>query len=273
MKYTVIKPQENCGMCGYLWQTIRGIYHNPNKNYYIDFENSIYKSSNVLHGKTDNIWDHFFKQPYCEEKPIASDIEKEVGIIFDNESEFVWSEIKPNTKEEIQRKRYKFNEIIKKYFILREEMQDKIEDFYNKNFKDKRVLGVHFRGTDHPHKKPMDQYMTLVKEKLVNYDVLFVCTDEYERYRLSQIVFPNKFISYGSIKSKNNNIPLHSDISMHPPQYGVRNNLDEYQRKIAEDVIIEAYLMSRVNFLMCCPDSNVNFLARAINPELESVSL
>ena len=52
-----------------------------------------------------------------------------------------------------------------------------------------------------------------------------------------------------------------------------RNNSFEYQHKIAEDVIVEAFLMSKVDFLMCCPDSNVNMLARAINPTLSSMSL
>ncbi len=267
MKYIIVKPQENCGMCGYLWQTIRAIYHNPNMKYYIDFSNSIYKTN------TDNVWDYFFQQPHSDIKPSIEDIEREVGIIFDSSSEFVTSEIKPNTIEEIQRRRQNFHEIINKYFVLRKETMDKIEQFHDKYFKGKKVLGVHFRGTDHPHKKPMDQYLSAVKEKLINYDVLFVSTDEYERFRLSQLVFPNKFISYSSLKSPIHNIPLHSDVNGHPPYYGIRNNSKEYQYKIAEDVIIESYLLSKVDFLMCCPDSNVNFLSRAINPNLNSITL
>ena len=114
-KFIIIKPQENCGMCGYIWQTIRGIFHNPNKKYYIDFSNSIYKS------KIDNrnIWDDFFHQPHINSKPSNEEIEKIVGIIFDQESNFIWDEITPNTKEEIEKRRLIFNSIIKSRIFYR----------------------------------------------------------------------------------------------------------------------------------------------------------
>jgi hypothetical protein len=265
-KYILIKPQENCGMCGYIWQTIRAIYHNPNKKYYIDFTNSIYRPT----GTSDNVWDYFFQQPHTNIKPSSEQIEKEVGIIFDQHSEFIWRDIKPNTPEEIQRRRNEFATIIASYCILLPELQQKIDTFVKENFEGKKVLGVHFRGTDHPDKKNMDKYMQTVKETLVNYDKIFVCSDEYERLRLAEVAFKDKFICYNSLRSKLNNIPLHS----HPndPRYN-RNDTQEYQKKIAEDVILEAFLMSKTDFLMCCPESNVNFLARAINPKLQSISL
>ena len=51
------------------------------------------------------------------------------------------------------------------------------------------------------------------------------------------------------------------------------NNKEEYQYKIAEDVIIEAYLMSKVDLLMCCEGSNVNHLSRTINPNLPTIDV
>jgi hypothetical protein len=208
-KYIIIDPQGYCGMCGYLWQTIRAIYHNPNKLYYIDFSTSIYKTKN------ENVWDYFFEQPHTTNKPLPDQIEKKVGIIFDQESEFVWRNIQPNTIEEIQKRRHAFSEIIKKYMVLKPDIQNKIDNFVNKNFKNKKILGVHFRGTDHPN-------------------------------------------------------PLHS------PFYETRfprNGSFEYQYKIAEDVIIEAFLMSKVDYLLCCEASNVNYLARAINPTLKALEV
>jgi hypothetical protein len=262
-KYIIIDPQGYCGMCGYLWQTIRAIYHNPNKLYYIDFSTSIYKTKN------ENVWDYFFEQPHTTNKPLPDQIEKKVGIIFDQESEFVWRNIQPNTIEEIQKRRHAFSEIIKKYMVLKPDIQNKIDNFVNKNFKNKKILGVHFRGTDHPDKKSMDYYLQIVKEMLPNYDGLFVCSDEYERFRMAEVTFKNKIISYDSIRSKNSN-PLHS------PFYETRfprNGSFEYQYKIAEDVIIEAFLMSKVDYLLCCEASNVNYLARAINPTLKALEV
>ncbi len=264
-KYVLIKPQENCGMCGYIWQTIRAMYHNPNKKYYIDFANSIYKSNNK-----DNVWDYFFQQPHTATRPIPQEIEKEVGIIFDQESEFIWREIRPNTTEEIQKRRNVFGDIIQKYIKLQPNIQQKVDSFVETNFKNKRILGIHLRGTDHPEKKHMDVYLQAAKDILPNYDVVFISSDEYDRFRLAEIAFSHKAVSYNSIRSKTSNIPLHS----HPyDRRYQRNDTFEYQYKIAEDVIIEAYLMSKVNYLMCCSGSNVNYFARAINPNLEAVEL
>ena len=105
-KYLIIEPEGYCGMCGYLWQTIRAIYHNPNKLYYIDFATSIYKTQN------DNVWDYFFEQPHINHKPNDEDVEGKVGIIFDQASEFVWRNTQPCTLEEIQKRRNEFSKII-----------------------------------------------------------------------------------------------------------------------------------------------------------------
>lgn len=262
-KYFIIEPEGYCGMCGYLWQTIRAIYHNPDKLYYIDFTTSVYKT------RDDNVWDYFFEQPYTNIKPKPEETEGKVGIIFDQASEFIWRNIEPNTPEEIQKRRIKFSEIIKKYIVLKPNVQKKVDDFVEKNFKGKRVLGVHFRGTDHPNKKPMDHYLQVVKEKLVDYDVLFVSSDEHDRFRLTEIVFKDKVVYYDSIRSPNEN-PL--NIPYYYTHYP-RNGTFEYQYKIAEDVIIEAFLMSKVDYLLCCEASNVNYFARAINPDLQSLEV
>ena len=264
-KYIIVKPEKNCGMCGYIWQVIRAIYQNPEKKYYIDFQNSIYKSKS-----NENVWDCFFEQPCVTEKPNSSEVEDVVGILWDQKSEFIYKSIIPNTKEEIQKRRNDFSKIISTYLIPKENIRMKIADFVKKNFEGNRVLGVHFRGTDHPEKKPMHQYMQHIKDIISKYDKIFICSDEYDRFRMAEVAFGKKVISWDSIRSKEEATPLHS----HPsdPRYN-RNGSCEYQYKIAEDVIVEAYLLSKVDFLFCCSGSNVNYLARAINPNLDYVEL
>tara|TARA_R110000851_G_scaffold309984_1_gene469598 strand:+ start:3879 stop:4676 length:798 start_codon:yes stop_codon:yes gene_type:complete len=262
-KYTIIKPEDNCGMCGYIWQTLRAMYHNPDKKYYVDFSNSIYKIND------ENIWDYFFEQPHTDKYPSESEIENVVGIIFDQESEFLSNEIKPNTEEEIQRRRLMFNEVIDKYFRLKPEVQEKIDSFVDQNFMGNKVLGVHFRGTDHPDKKHMDDYMSFIRKKVLDYDKLFICSDEWDRFRLAEISNKNKAISYDSIRSKGG-VPLHGH-----PVYSPHKRVEDfdYQYKIAEDVIVESYLMSKVDYLVCCSGSNVNYFSRVINPNLEAIEL
>jgi hypothetical protein len=263
-KYTIIKPEQNCGFCGYIWQVIRGIYQNPGKDYYIDFSNSIYRPF----GTDNNIWDYFFEQPSTKSKPTEEETEKVVGILFDQASEFVWQNIQPNTNEEIQKRRNEFSAIISNYLKLTENVKNKIETFAEENFKHKKVLGVHLRGTDHPYKKNMNSYMQIIKDKLIDYDKVFVCSDDYDRFRLAEVSFKDKFICYDSLRSKDS--PLHNS------HYHFRDpsrNTWEYQLKIAEDVLVESFLMSKTDLLICCPDSNVNLLSRAINPNLPSISL
>ena len=270
-KYILIKPADNCGMCGYIWQTIRVMFHNPDKKYYIDFENSIYKASD------DNVWDLFFEQPHIDKKPSEDQIEEEIGMVFDvetqsapKESEFVWSETQPNTPDEIQRRRDKFCSLIEKNIKLKPHVQKKVDNFVEQNFKGKKVLGVHLRGTDHPEKKHMDVYLQAIKEKIKDYDVLFICSDDHDRFRLATVAFKNKAVSYNSIRSRKDGFPLHEH--PHLTSYGIDRSF-EYQYKIAEDVIIEAYLMSKVDFLLCCPASNVNYFSRSINPKLQCEEL
>lgn len=263
-KYIVIRPDEYCGMFGSIWQVIRAIYHNPNKLYYINFYDSIYNTKN------ENIFDYFFHQPHVKDFPPNEQIEKNVGLINNPESEFIWSSIEPNTKEEIQKRRIIFNSIIKNYLKLKSEIEEKINFFEKNNFLGNKVLGIHLRGTDHPYKKPINFYLNEIIKIENMYDKIFVCSDEEDRINNIKNTFKDKVICYDALRSQNGDVPLHM-----PPYESrwQRNSTYEYQYKIAEDVIIEAYLMSKTNFLFCCPGSNVNFFARCLNPYLESMEL
>ena len=267
-KYVVIKPDEYCGMFGCLWQVIRGIYHNPDKLYYINFYESIYNTTK------DNVFDYFFYQPHIDHFPFASEIEKIVGhnSLPENkeDSQFIWSMIQPNTKEEIQKRRIIFNSIICKYLKLKPTIQEKIDLFISKNFVNNKILGVHLRGTDHPYKQPINMYVDEIKKIESKYDKIFVTSDEQSRFDAIKNEFGEKVISYNALRSPIENTPLH--MALYETRWK-RNPSYEYQYKIAEDVIIEAYLMSKTNFLCCFSASNVNLFARALNTELDCMEL
>ena len=143
MKYILVKPQESCGICGYIWQTIRAIYHNPGKQYYIDFSNSLYKDYGIA---KENVWDYYFQQPHMLTLPPLNQIEKQVGIIMNEESEFRDVFMKNPTRELVDQKRKEFSRVISKYIKLLPKIQNKINTFVNTHFAGKRVLGVHLRG-------------------------------------------------------------------------------------------------------------------------------
>jgi hypothetical protein len=258
--YTVIKPENACGLAGYIWQTIRGIYHNPGEKYYIDFSNCLY-IDNTDSTKL-NPWEYYFEQPFLDTYPPQDQITKTVGLIDVPESEFRDVFMVSPTEEHIQNMRNKFHQIINEYIKLKPALQTKIDEFYEQNMKGKKVLGVHLRGTDHPEKKKMADYMDNLRKIFLHFDIMFVTTDEEYRYKFIKSIYDDRVITYNSIKS-NSEQALHTD--PHTP--------GSQKRKIGEDVIIEAYLLSKCDFLALGTNSNVNYLTRAINPNIKHVSL
>jgi hypothetical protein len=260
MNYILVNPVHDSGICGYIWQFLRTVYENPDKKYYIDFSNSIYQSNRGQ----ENVWDWFFEQPHFEKQPLDLEVEKTTRVPSHPNSEYVEPFIiSNNPHEEYNLRRKKYNEIIEKYLKPKPHIQKLIDDFYTLNMRGIRVLGAHFRGTDHPYKLSMDYYIPIIQEKLKTYDKIFICSDEAARFEHAKREFGDKCIFYKSNRS-NTDSPLHSP-------YFRRSN--EYQYKIAEDVIVEAYLLSKTDYLFCCHGSNVNFLSRAINSKLDYVML
>lgn len=259
MKYTIIKNSGYCGIAGYIWQVLRAMWHNPNSKYYIDFTvDCQYRDESIQH--TSNVWEYFFKQPHSDTYPDSSDIEKIVDRIIDvPESEFRDVFMNNPTQEFITKRRRDYNNIFEKYIKLQPHVEDKINKFTEEHFKDKKILGVHFRGTDHPDKKNVTEYLQTIKDKASAYDFIFCMSDEYDRYNMIKTVFGNKILNYNSVKSKNES-PLHCSQSR-----------DIY--KIGEDVIVEMFILSKTDFIFCCGNSNVNYLSRVINPTVSYQSL
>lgn len=258
MKYVIIKNNGDCGLCGYVWQVLRAIHKYPNRKYYIDFSQGCkYEDANIT--DTRNVWEYYFKQPGNSTYPLDSDIEIILESIIDEpESEFRDIYMVNPTLEYVSNRRYEFNKIITENIHLLPATGKKIQKFITENFTNKRVLGVHFRGTDHPDKQSVFNYFQSIKNKAANYDIIFCASDEKYRINALKAVFGKKVVSYNSIRSESEQ-PLHYS---NKPKF-----------KIGEDVIIETYIMANTDFLFCCSNSNVNYLARAINPKLESIAL
>jgi hypothetical protein len=255
--YISIEPYAGCGIGGTIWQVLRAIYHNPGKRFYVNLtKECVYKDFAITH--TNNPWEYYFEQP----SNITADmvVEDTVGLVNDYESEYRDVFMK-NPSEEYNKSRYTFNKLINEYIKPLPHINNKINNFIEQNFNGRNILGVHLRGTDHPDKLLPHKYLAAIKEKINNYDKLFVCSDEQERVDICVREFGDKVITHDSIRSDSPQCLHH------------RENTYNYHYKIGEDVIIEAYLLSKVNFLLCCSNSNINYFSRAINPELPSIAV
>jgi len=256
--YRYLHPtQHNSGMFAFIWQTIRGMYHYPNDKYYIHFgrESCYFDEEMYRQQEIENVWEYYFKQPHTDTKPASSEILSEVGLLHDEFSEFrdIYT-----TPEDYKVKRKEYGEIVKKYVKLLPHVETKINSFYSTHFKGKRVLGVHCRGTDHPDKLSMDFYIQRIKKYIDEYDVLFIASDEQNRVDAIKKAFGDKVVEYPATFRSNNDIPLH-----------YANDYECSKYYVGEDVIVEAYLLSKANMLLCCTNSNVNYFARVLNTDLQ----
>ena len=255
--YKYLHPtQPNSGMFAFVWQALRAMYHHPNDKYYVYFgrescyfDEEMYRTQGI-----DNVWDYYFEQPHIPEKPSLSEISEEVGILHDDFSEFRDACI--GDLEIYKQRRVEYNALVNKHVRLLPHVSSKIDQFYNDNFKGYRVLGLHCRGTDHPDKLPMHTYLDTINQYINQYDKLFVTSDEQSRVDCIKRVYGDKVVEYPTFRSRTED-PLH---------YQSSHNWSKYY--IGEDAIVEAYLLSRVNMLLCCTSSNVNYFVRVINKDL-----
>jgi hypothetical protein len=259
--YILLHPtQPNSGLFAFIWQTIRGIYHNPNKQYYFYFGTECCYYDDSLPAVNNNVWDYYFDQPHSPTFPL--NIEKEVGILNDFESEF-----REGLEDfgldftEYNKRRFIFNKIINKYYKLNSHMDAKVQDFYNNYFVNKKILGIHCRGTDHPNNTDISKYIAEIDSISSEYDYIFVASDEQSKIDVLRQHFGEKLLTYNTFRSPNG-LPIHISLRhMHN------------SRLIGEEALIEAYLLAKTNLLLIYTGSNVNFYVRALNPTLKYMQL
>lgn len=256
--YIFIHPTLPVGLCGCIWQVIRAMYHYQNQKYYILLDNKcIYYDYNISY--TQNVWEYYFEQPHTNAVPSKEEIIKEVGLLQDEFSEFRDNYMKSPTKDFICKRRSEYNKIINQNLKLKSHVLDKINFYYETYFKNKKVLGIHCRSTDHPDKIDIEYCMNMLESLSNQYDFIFASSDDEIQIKKLKDFFGEKLITHDSIRSVDGQ-PIH-----HRHNQGIfgRSNY-----KVGEDVIIESYLLSKTNFLFCTTNSNVNYFVRALNPEL-----
>lgn len=260
--YRIINPtQHSSGMFAFIWHVLRAMYTFPEDKYYVKFgreccyfDEEMYQQQGI-----DNVWDYYFEQPHTDEEPSQEQVLSTVGLLHDIESEYrnVISGETPLTMSEYIERRKRYGAILQKHIRLLPHILEKIDNYKEIYFKDKSILGLHCRGTDHPDKLPMSSYIKDIEKYIDDYDYIFVTSDEQQRVNYIKQVFGEKVLEYKATFRSPTEAPVHYN-----NQYGC----SKYY--IGEDVIVEAFLLASTDLLLCCTDSNVNYFTRIINPEL-----
>jgi hypothetical protein len=243
MKHLILEPGNSPdarGFFSFVNQYLAGCRHfNGNDSVFISFDlvkKSKYYDTSIDY--TDNVWEYFFKKNDIGEIPVERTAWGDFGNFYGYTFDF-------NNLEE----RAISEEVINKHLLLRPEISDKINKFYDENFKDKKILGVHKRGTDisqHHSKKELVEYFQEVDAIAENYDGIFISTDERSvidafKGRYSNVIF----YSYDSL-SVDPNLP-----NFKAPTVG--------GYRMGEDALIDAYLLSKTDFLIQTNSNLSNF--------------
>jgi len=210
-----------------------------NKNFYYDKE----------YGK--NWWEYYFEPIDIGEK---TDIVKKFPyykrVAFSLNSEFAMS-------------RKRGNELIRKYVFLRSHIKNRINNFYEINFRENYVIGVHYRGTD----KCLDADIVLYKdvyERLQNvikgrhnYKI-FIATDDPYFLTYMNAHFPGFIIAIDAIRSD-------GGAGVHFIEKG-------HNYKKGEDAIVDCVLLSKCDLLLKT-SSNLSNCSIKFNPNIPVINL
>ncbi len=154
--------------------------------------------------------------------------------------------------------------LIDRYIRVRRRITTKVETFVQTNFKDRFVIGVHYRGTDKIKEAPRISYETVcasVQDAIVSANAerfrIFVATDEQEFLDYILGVFP-QMICYCDATRSTDGKRLHDS--------------DENNFRKGEEAIIDCLLLSRCHTLVRT-ESNLGLCATFFNPAVPQILL
>lgn len=217
--------------------------------------------------KNKNVWEYF----YLPVSPFSVEIIKKSKNVVLSEMHFPhYKAIYYNDHENVLPSAEQIrecNRILFKYTDFNEEVYLHLKKLERLISKEKKILGIHIRGTDmytegKQHPKPNERIKDLeyIKKVIKNHDIeeIFLCTDSESSIKKLQGEFGDKLITTNAIRQTGNScIGLHKDKSLNRGR-----TLHEYNLGI--EVISDMYLLSRCNVLLCGP-SNVAFFAMIYN--------
>ena len=181
----------------------------------------------------------------------------------------------------VGKKRYRriLNQVIRDRILLQDSAQNKIEDFIAKNFKGRKVIGVHYRGADtlYPvvlrpprdfRKASVEEYFNAIDKQLQNgFEAIFLATDDEEVFKKFKARYGDALFSYSTIRSSPQGAVYDWGLSRTAIPL-IRTD----KRLLCEEGIIDCILLSRCDYLIH-GQSNLSCCARYFSPDLPAKNL
>lgn len=218
-----------------------------------------YAEEKAVNGTT-NPFEYYFEQPVG----IGLEDMKGAGVAIRSRKENVSLANSLSDKQEGYTKSEKFlkkmGEISAKYIRLRPEVETYIRDGIHLIFQEKRVLGVHVRGTDfrrnyngHPIAVTTAEYLDEVKKIMEEkkYEAVFIATDDSSAILMFEDVFKDKLLYYKDvIRSEGNETVMKSE-----------NSRENHHYKLGLEVLRDMYTLAACDGLVAGL-SQVSYAAR-----------
>lgn len=155
--------------------------------------------------------------------------------------------------------------LVSKYIHPKPFIQEKVDDFADKNFKNKYVIGVHYRGTDKVLEAPRVAYEEMAKKvkeivhkkQTADY-IVFVATDEAPFLEYMKNEHPHNIVWWDSVRSDNHK-PVHKYPTVSP-------------YKLGEDAIMDCLLLAESDTLVRTA-SNLSLWSGYFNPKMKIVDM
>jgi hypothetical protein len=205
----------------------------------VDMENftNLYSEKKLINN-SKNVWEHLFERV---SKFSLKEVYKSKNVIF---TEDEWSqEMSVNYNRENKKNLLK---VYKKYIRIKPFIHTEVNKFIKKNFTNRKVLGVHWRGTDHktlpnhPYPATKKQIFTKVDEliKKEKYTKIFLVTEDKKNFDSFLNHYGCKVCFYNSFRAYE------------------ATDFDNCERKnhrynLSKESLIEAITFSKLNTLVC----------------------
>ena len=204
----------------------------------VDMENftNLYTEKNKIKG-TKNSWLYYF-DPVS--KYNLNQVYKSKFVIFSSDDLFI------NQAVNFKSNTIQLEKVYKKYIKIKPEYIKLSKNFIKKNFKRKKILGVHWRGTDHkvlpnhpypPTKKQIFRATDYFFNKY-KFDKIFLITEEMNYLNAFKKRYKNKLCYFNSFRAINRR-----ELAI--------NNRKNHRYNLGRDSLVETLIMSNVNFLIC----------------------
>jgi len=214
---------------------------------FIDMENfsTIYNEKNKIFN-TKNAWEYYF-EPVS--KFSKKDVYKSKKVIITHNKFYKF----------FSHNLHEFNTIFKKYIKIKKIYNTKANIFIKKNFLNKKILAVHYRGTSyktsagHPYPTTFKQ-ITKKIDRLIykkNYQKIFLCTEDLNMFNKLKKKYDNNICYYNSFRSKKDDAFI---------KYPRKN----HRYLLGEEILIESFIISKCHGFIFV-DSNVSNFVKFIS--------